>query len=219
MKLTVFSSDMVLQQGKPAPVWGTAAPGTVVRGRLEPAGGPYTLALRAGEEQTVFQNVWLAGGQSNMELTLASSRDGAAVLARCADPRLHFYATPKVTTPEAAALAQSRWQPVRPDTAAGLSAAAYYAAAALARALDVHVGILECFWGGTYAHCWMPRSLLAPGWFIYLLLPLFLAGGSVTALGMAALMRPAVARMEQAGRKPEPPRGQTPACIWYLHRV
>ena len=27
-----------------------------------------------------------------------------------------------------------------------------------------------------------------------------------TALGMAALMRPAVARMEQAGRKPEPPR-------------
>ena len=22
------------------------------------------------------------------------------------------------------------------------------------------MGILECFWGGTYAHCWMPRSLL-----------------------------------------------------------
>lgn len=54
---------------------------------------------------------------------------------------------------------------------------------------------------------WMPLLwVLAPGWFIYLLLPLFLAGGSVTALGMAALMRPAVARMEQAGRKPEPPR-------------
>ena len=185
----IFSNDMVLQQGKPVPVWGTAAPGTVVHGRLDsagitteaaadaagrwqltlpplPAGGPYTLALRAGEEQTVFQNVWLgevwlAGGQSNMELTLASSRDGAAVLARCADPRLHFYATPKVTTPEAATLAQSRWQPVRPGTAADLSAVAYYVAAALARALDVHVGILECFWGGTYAHCWMPRSLLA----------------------------------------------------------
>ena len=54
---------------------------------------------------------------------------------------------------------------------------------------------------------WMPLLwVLAPGWFIYLLLPLFLAGGSVTVLGMAALMRPAVARMEQAGRKPEPPR-------------
>ena len=54
---------------------------------------------------------------------------------------------------------------------------------------------------------WMPLLWgLAPGWCIYLLLPLFLAGGAVTALGMAALMRPAVARMEQAGRKPEPPR-------------
>lgn len=54
---------------------------------------------------------------------------------------------------------------------------------------------------------WMPLLwVLAPGWFVYLLLPLFLVGGSATALGMAALMRPAVARVEQAGRKPEPPR-------------
>lgn len=54
---------------------------------------------------------------------------------------------------------------------------------------------------------WMPLLwVLAPGWFVYLLLPLFLVGGSATALGMTALMRPAVARMEQAGRKSEPPR-------------
>lgn len=54
---------------------------------------------------------------------------------------------------------------------------------------------------------WMPLLwVLAPGWFVYLLLPLFLVGGSATALGMTALMRPAVARVEQAGRKPEPPR-------------
>ena len=130
-----------------------------------PAGGPHTLTLTAGQEQVVFPDVWLgevwlAGGQSNMELTLANSRDGQAALAACADPRLHFYAAPKVTTPQAADAAESRWLPVRPDTAADLSAVAYYAAAALARALDVHVGILECFWGGTYAHCWMPRSLL-----------------------------------------------------------
>ena len=54
--------------------------------------------------------------------------------------------------------------------------------------------------------CWAPLLyILAPGWFVYLLLPLALAGGSVTALGMAALMRPAFAKLEQAGRKaPEP---------------
>ena len=184
----VFSDNMVLQQGVPVPVWGKAAPGAAVSCRLEPAGaaaagtadadgcwrltlpalpagGPHTLTLTAGQEQVVFPDVWLgevwlAGGQSNMELTLANSRDGQAALAACADPRLHFYAAPKVTTPQAADAAESRWLPVRPDTAADLSAVAYYAAAELARALDVHVGILECFWGGTYAHCWMPRSLL-----------------------------------------------------------
>lgn len=53
---------------------------------------------------------------------------------------------------------------------------------------------------------WMPLFyLLAPGWFIYLLLPLALLGGALSALGMAALMRPAFARLEKAGRKaPEP---------------
>ena len=139
----VFSGNMVLQQGVPVPVWGKAAPGAAVSCRLEPAGaaaagtadadgcwrlmlpalpagGPHTLTLTAGQEQVVFPDVWLgevwlAGGQSNMELTLANSRDGQAALAACADPRLHFYAAPKVTTPQAADAAESRWLPVRPE--------------------------------------------------------------------------------------------------------
>lgn len=68
---------------------------------------------------------------------------------------------PAGVTAEGTADASARWQVVGPDTAAELSAVAYYAARELARALDVHVGILECFWGGTYAHCWLPRDLLA----------------------------------------------------------
>lgn len=185
----VFSSDMVLQRERPVPVWGTARPGASVIARLipggdavdtgtdpegrwqlllpaRPAGGPFTLTLESEGEvltftQVYFGEVWLAGGQSNMELPLSGSRDGEAVLAACRDKRLHFYETPKVTTPEAAEKASSRWQIVAPETAAGLSAVAYYAARELARQLDLHIGILECFWGGTYAHCWMPRSLLA----------------------------------------------------------
>lgn len=52
---------------------------------------------------------------------------------------------------------------------------------------------------------WMPLLWkLAPGWFIYLLLPIALVGGSATALGMAVLMRAAFARLEKAGRAPDP---------------
>lgn len=185
----VFGCDMVLQRETEVPVWGVAAPGALVSARLEPggdnaratagpdgswkltfaprpAGGPYTLTLQSdGEEQmfsgVYFGEVWLAGGQSNMELSLSGSRNGEAVLAACHDRRLHFYETPKVTTPAAAEAASSGWRIVGPDTAAALSAVAYYAARELAGTLGVHVGILECFWGGTYAHCWMPRELLA----------------------------------------------------------
>lgn len=185
----VFGSDMVLQRDCPVPLWGRAVPNARVTASLcrggvtaaatadpnghwqltlppQPGGGPYTLTLQSGEETLVFSGVyygevWLAGGQSNMELPLAGSRGGEAALAACADPRLHFYATPKVTTPAAAEAAPSRWQVVGPDTAADLSAVAYYAARELAAALDLHIGILECFWGGTYAHCWLPRDLLA----------------------------------------------------------
>lgn len=53
---------------------------------------------------------------------------------------------------------------------------------------------------------WAPLLyILAPGWFVYFLLPMALAGGSVTALGMAALIRPAFKKLEQAGRKPPEP--------------
>lgn len=185
----VFGSDMVLQRDCPVPFWGRAVPGAEVTAALapggitaaamadpdgcwrltlppHPAGGPYTLTLQSGADTLTFAGVyygevWLAGGQSNMELPLTGSRDGAAALAACADARLHFYATPKVTTAAAAETAPARWQVVGPDTAADLSAVAYYAARELAAALDLHIGILECFWGGTYAHCWLPRDLLA----------------------------------------------------------
>lgn len=185
----VFSNDMVLQREASVPVWGTAAPGAAVEVRLtpgglsarttagpdgdwtltlppQPAGGPFAMMLQSGNETLTFTGVyfgevWLAGGQSNMELPLSGSRDGERVLASCQDELLHFYETPKVTTVVASEAAPSRWQIVGPETAASLSAVAYYAARELAHALHVHVGILECFWGGTYAHCWLPRELLA----------------------------------------------------------
>lgn len=184
---SVFGSDMVLQQGKPLPVWGTAAPGARVECELDhvrahtqadeqgrwrltlpalSAGGPYGMTVKSGGDVLHYDGVWigevwLAGGQSNMELPLLNSENGQAALESCADPRLHFYPAPKVTTPDTAAQTQTHWQQVSPDTAAQLSAVAYYAAREIARTLDEHVGILECYWGGTYAHCWMPRELLS----------------------------------------------------------
>lgn len=52
--------------------------------------------------------------------------------------------------------------------------------------------------------CWMPLlAKSAPAWFVYLAPLMLLIGGSGSALGMAALMRPAFAQLEKAGRKEE----------------
>lgn len=54
--------------------------------------------------------------------------------------------------------------------------------------------------------CWMPLlAKAAPAWFVYLAPLMLLIGGSGSALGMAALMRPAFEKLEKAGRKDEEP--------------
>ena len=54
--------------------------------------------------------------------------------------------------------------------------------------------------------CWLPLlAKAAPAWFVYLAPLMLLIGGSGSALGMAALMRPAFDKLEKAGRKAEEP--------------
>ncbi|MDE7261226.1 MAG: sialate O-acetylesterase, partial [Oscillospiraceae bacterium] len=83
-----------------------------------------------------------------------------------AHPRIHLYMTPKATTVEEADALETNeppaWNISRPESAGPFSAVAWYAARTLANHLpDVHIGVISCCWGGTYAHCWIPREELA----------------------------------------------------------
>lgn len=188
----IFGDDMVLQRDVPVPVWGMAPAGAEVTAELDgqivrtlagdagrwrldfaagPAGGPHVLTVRCNKESVRLERVyrgevWLAGGQSNMELALKDSKNGGTAVQSSANPFLHLWTAPKATTPEAAeALEQSTppaWRLSEPDTAGDFSAMAWYAGKTLAEHLpDVHIGVISCCWGGTYAHCWMPRRALA----------------------------------------------------------
>jgi sialate O-acetylesterase len=117
----IFSDHMVLQRQSEVPVWGTGADGTVVKVRCRgeqaetiaehgswkvtlpaaEAGGPYELAVETDEQSIVFHDVWfgdvwLAGGQSNMEWSLAQSADAAAEIAASDIPNLRFFDVPRV---------------------------------------------------------------------------------------------------------------------------
>ena len=182
----VFSDHMVLQRERPVVVFGEAdnpvtATLDVVRaeavpfeGRFRltlppmPAGGPYALTLASGGETITFADVmigevWLCGGQSNMEFMLQNGKGGAAEAASADDALLRFYTVNQEADVDAAMLERERataWKPLAPGTCGDVSAVAYYAGRRLREALGVAVGMLVCCVGGTEISNWISRDAL-----------------------------------------------------------
>ncbi|PKU92621.1 9-O-acetylesterase [Bifidobacterium pseudolongum subsp. globosum] len=132
-----------------------------------PASGPYTLRVSHETNRLEFADVmigevWLAGGQSNMELELHTSEHGDEAIAAAADPLLRFYNTPKAGRIDESAEAASGWEPALAPQVAGMSAIAYHFGARLRAELgaNVAVGIIDCYIGGTSITSWMSRATL-----------------------------------------------------------
>ncbi|WP_024861112.1 sialate O-acetylesterase [Ruminococcus flavefaciens] len=188
----VFSDNMVLQRNKNIRVFGTcsknekiinvcipelesSARAMVKNGRWEAVLPPRkeynscTLEISCGAVKKIFRNVaigevWLAGGQSNMEFELQNERKGAAALAGCYNENVRFYYTPKCPMLDdelTAAEAETCWCTPSPDKARAWSAVGYYFAKELSRRLGVTVGIIGCNWGGSSASAWISRDYLS----------------------------------------------------------
>ncbi|MBQ8109498.1 MAG: hypothetical protein IJ124_04975 [Clostridia bacterium] len=182
----VFSDHMVLQRELPIPVFGEAdgpvrislagreAQALPENGRFcvalpaMDAGGPYELRVVSGGEERVFSDVmigevWLCGGQSNMEFRLNDDADGLDEVATGEDALLRFYTVNEEPRVDEAMLARERqtaWKPLAPGTCGDVSAVAYYAGRRLRAALNVPVGMLICCIGGSEIACWMSREAL-----------------------------------------------------------
>lgn len=184
----VFSDHMVLQRQLPVRIFGTADGPVRVElagheaeavpaadGRflaLLPAmeaGGPYALTAACGGERRVLRDVmvgevYLCGGQSNMEFRLCDDAHGREEVAAGADDLLRFYTVNEEARVDAAMLARERataWKPLAPNTCGDVSAVAYYAGRRLRQALGVAVGMLVCCIGGTEISSWISREALA----------------------------------------------------------
>lgn len=181
----IFTSNMILQRRKPIPVWGTGQPGHIVTVKLGDtvqsatveADGSWMIVLpprEAGSELTLLAQcdgwvlpcsnvqmgeVWLAGGQSNMEMPLAESQNGKRAVAESGTSNVRFYTVPRRAIPDAGC-AENRWLICSPETSGNLSAVAYYFARQIASTQKVPVGIIDCCWGGTSISCWMSREQL-----------------------------------------------------------
>lgn len=180
----VFTDHMVLQRHADVKIWGEAADGSqvevvfegqtrrakVVRGRwtvtlkTAEAGGPYTLEVRNGNHKICFKDVfvgdvWLAGGQSNMEFALRRVKEAQAEIRLADYPQIRYYKVPRKFYPEHA-VPRASWKACSSQTAPGFSAIAYYFAKTLHKELGVPIGIVQLPVGGTAAEAWTSRQLL-----------------------------------------------------------
>ena len=194
---SIFQSGAVIQRDKPVAIWGSAGPGekinVSIQGRSASAsadeGGRWsvvidplaaseeeTLTVDSGEERIVLTDVavgevWLAGGQSNMEFHMRYEKNLPDVKPVCADPRVRFYDVPEIAfegQDECFDYSNmGRWRKSSPDDIEYFSAVGYYFEKELEQALDVPVGIIGCNWGGTVSASWMDPETVrrsGPAW-------------------------------------------------------
>ena len=115
-------------------------------------------------DHVAIGDVFLAGGQSNMELELRNAAEGPETIREYDDPLLRFFSVPKIAVPgpdHRKANTEARWHAVSPGQGGENSAVSYFFAAKLReRQPGVPVGIVGCYWGGTSVTCWMEEETL-----------------------------------------------------------
>ena len=185
---TAFTDNMVLQRNKPIKFFGTVSVCANVsidfngmsrtvcadsNGKWEIEFPPMkedthlTVTAVSGHDTVILTNVaigevWLAGGQSNMEFDLARCTDWE----RIKDNRNHnirFFYTPKYNyrcDEYYEAFDNATWELTTSNTFDAWSAVAYIFAEHLQAELGVTIGIIGCNWGGTSASAWMSRKAI-----------------------------------------------------------
>lgn len=110
--------------------------------------------------------VWLASGQSNMEMPLKGFAgccimNGADdIIVSAENKGVRMFTVPKHQTYELQTDCKGSWNISSIETAPDFSATAYYFATSLSRALRIPVGIICSAYGGSTVEGWISRELL-----------------------------------------------------------
>jgi sialate O-acetylesterase len=181
----IIGDNMCLQQGITVPLWGLADPGEDVtvslagqkvaaktgadgrwQVRLEPlkAGGPLEMTV-AGKNRVRVANilvgeVWVCSGQSNMAMSVKSSKDSDKEIAEAKFPKIRLFKVAQATADQPQKDVKGEWTECSPDTVGGFSAVGYFFGRDIHKALGVPVGLIHTNWGGTPAEAWTSRETL-----------------------------------------------------------
>lgn len=195
----ILSNGMVLQQGEQNKIWGWAEPGDKISIKgdwmwfkrtamaddlgvwlLEipapKAGGPYQLELKSQRGETllirniVCGEVWIASGQSNMEMPVGGSDwtypidDAESYIATANYPDIRMFTVEKSHSLREELDVRGSWVVCTPETVPYFSAAAYVFGKRLHEELAIPIGIIHSSWGGTPAESWTtPQTMRTLG--------------------------------------------------------
>ena len=198
----VFQSNMVVQRDKPVVIWGWAAPGEEVAVSFgndrqttqaaadrawrvtlaaRPANAaPQQLVVQGKDARLVLDNVlvgdvWVLGGQSNMEFELEKVENGPLEVVSANFPNIRVLTVPYAVGPEPRRsfprlqewsdwfgrhFRKGDWDECTPAIARELSAIGYTFARRVHMASQVPIGVIDASRGGTTVETWTPLERL-----------------------------------------------------------
>ena len=191
----LLSDHAVLQRQRPVRIWGWAQAGENVTVSFhqqslaatagdfgqweawlkpEEAGGPYVLTVTGSastaplrREDILVGDVWIASGQSNMEMPLRGFnpqtpvKNSDAEIAAANHPRIRLLLQTKRAAGVPLSDINETWTVCTPDTAKTFSAVAYFFGREISEKEKVPVGLIDATWGGTPAQSWMSAGSIA----------------------------------------------------------
>ena len=187
----LFTDHMVLQQKQEVDFWGEYTPGEELtlsgswgaeistnsdtsgnwkmKLTTPEAGGPYFIKIVARDSTIVIEDVlvgevWLASGQSNMEMPLKGWPPNDPILnsdqeiSQANYPAIRILTIEKNLSSTPQNFMKGKWTSVSSETVSDFSATAYFFAQKLHQELKVPIGILHSSWGVSAAEAWVSKA-------------------------------------------------------------
>jgi sialate O-acetylesterase len=108
----------------------------------------------------VVGEVWLCSGQSNMELPLKLSERGREVASCANDSMIRMVCIPRREIDEPQSNAVAVWRTCGSNSSGEFSAVAFYFGSEIRHVLNVPIGLIGSYYGGTPAQAWTDRQTL-----------------------------------------------------------
>ncbi len=198
----VFQSNMVLQRDKPMSIWGWADAGENIRVSFAaneqtataaddrkwkvtlPAmaanSTPQMMTIRGANRTLILDNiligdVWVLGGQSNMEFPLDRIENGELEIVSANFPNIRILTVPAMNGPDKQQsfarlhewsdwfgqhYRKGDWDECSPEVVRELSAIGYVFARRIHMASQIPIGVIDASRGGTTVETWTPEETL-----------------------------------------------------------